>query len=437
MDPAIQQPPPTYIDGSHLRAIADYLPSPVYYCDRSLTYRYVNPAGAAWHDREAADIVDRHVSEVMVGDQLKLLKDRHDAVLSGEPLRFEETRKFSDGATRRVQTEYVPHRVGAEIVGFFVMLTDVSERYNAEIAARDAAEQLRMIADAVPAQIALIDRDRRYVMVNETTAKWFAKEKEEIIGRTVADIFGEEFAKRTAASAVDVISGKRVDYQSEFTFPDGVSRTLDSTYIPSVRDDGAIDGYFVLAYDITEFKHVENQLRLLATTDFLTGVSNRRRFLEVCDEELARARRYKHPFSIVMGDIDHFKAVNDKYGHDAGDEVLKNFAQVAQSALREGIDLVGRMGGEEFALLLPETSMEKARSVVDRLRKNVEKTVTEVDGKSIGVTCSFGIAELSPATVAIDSMMKRADLALYAAKSAGRNTVKSADDSEAPLSSAR
>ena len=117
--------------------IADFLPSPVFYCDRSLTYRYVNPAGAQWHGKDPEDIIGRNIAQIMAAGQVELLKTRHSAVLAGETLRFEETRVFGEGGTRRVQTEYVPHKAGnGDVVGFFVMLTDVTERFQCGLSAK-------------------------------------------------------------------------------------------------------------------------------------------------------------------------------------------------------------------------------------------------------------------------------------------------------------
>ncbi len=424
MDQDCRRGPGSEIDGSPLRAIADFLPSPVFYCDRSLTYRYVNPAGAQWHGKDPEDIIGRNIAQIMAAGQVELLKTRHSAVLAGETLRFEETRVFGEGGTRRVQTEYVPHKAGnGDVVGFFVMLTDVTERFQAETAARDAAEQIRMISDAVPAQISFIDRDRRYVMVNSTTAEWFARKPEDIVGKTVEDLFGTEFSERTGGFLGRVLDGEKVDYQSEYTFPDGICRALDTTYIPNFRADGSIDGYIVLAYDVSEFKRVEDDLRLLATTDSMTGVYNRRRFLEICNEEIARARRYDRPVSVVMCDVDHFKSVNDTYGHDVGDKVICRFAEVAGREIRTGMDVIGRLGGEEFALLLPETELENARIVAERFRRSWENTEIDAGSASIRTTCSFGVAELSVSHVTDGDLLKQADLALYEAKETGRNRV--------------
>ncbi len=412
------------VAGDHLRVIADFLPSPIFYCDRSRVCRYVNPAGAEWHGRTTEDLVGKDIGEFIEDGLVEILRERHTRVLAGETLKFEESRVFEGDTTRRVQTEYVPHKTGdGSVVGFFVLLTDVTEQYRTKMEAKDAAEQLRMISNAVPAQISFLDRNRRFVMVNSTAAEWFARDPEDIVGRKVDEFFGPKFSEKTNKLVDKVMSGERVDYQSNYTFPDGVSRALDMTYIPIVRADGSIDGYIVLAYDVTEFKRVEDGLRLLATTDSLTGVLNRRRFLEVCNEEIVRARRYDRRLSVVMCDIDYFKAVNDSYGHDAGDRLIRRFTEIAGQTVREGIDAVGRLGGEEFALLLPETSIANARIVAERIRTAWETEAIDIGNGDVRSTCSFGVAELSVLHQTERDILKQADRALYRAKDSGRNQV--------------
>lgn len=407
-----------------LRVIADLLPSPIFYCDSFLVYRYANPAGARLYGRSVEDIVGKGIDEVLETERVRLYKTRHDRVLAGETLRFEESRKFGDETTRRVQAEYIPHQIdNGSVAGFFVLLTDVTERYMAEMEARDAAEQLRMISDAVPAQISFVDRDRRVVMVNSTAAEWFARDPKDIVGRKISDLLGTEFAHKTDKTVNRVLNGERVEYQSQYTFPDGVSRALETTYIPNVRADSSIDGYFVLSYDVTDFKRVEDDLRLLATTDSLTGVFNRRRILEICDEEIIRARRYDRHLSVVMCDIDHFKAVNDIHGHDAGDGLIKRFAELAGKTVREGIDAVGRLGGDEFVLVLPETSISNARVVAERLRRAWERETLETEQGVVRLSCCLGVAELSVRHQTERDILKQADRALYLAKESGRNRV--------------
>ena len=164
-------------------------------------------------------------------------------------------------------------------------------------------------------------------------------------------------------------------------------------------------------------------LRRLASTDELTGVANRRWFTAMAGRELDRARRFSHGLALLMIDIDHFKRVNDTYGHGAGDEVLRRFARTLEGNLRS-IDLLGRMGGEEFAVMLPETAAEPALHTAERLRTAISALdVTLEDGKVLKVTASVGVAVDTGSSETLDRLMARADGALYAAKEQGRDRV--------------
>ncbi len=163
-------------------------------------------------------------------------------------------------------------------------------------------------------------------------------------------------------------------------------------------------------------------LETQAHTDVLTGLANRRRFFEVADSELSRARRYGTPLSLLMLDIDRFKEVNDAHGHHAGDRVLQQLARTCLEVLRN-VDIVGRVGGEEFAILLPETELEGAIDVAERLRAAVARAeVAREEGVPLRVTVSIGVAMLA-GSVNLDTLMSQADAALYDAKHAGRNQV--------------
>ncbi|MDE2311258.1 MAG: diguanylate cyclase [Betaproteobacteria bacterium] len=175
--------------------------------------------------------------------------------------------------------------------------------------------------------------------------------------------------------------------------------------------------------DITERKQLEDELKRQARIDLLTGLNNRRHFFELAEQELARAKRYGAPLQVLMLDVDHFKLVNDTYGHHIGDLVLQKLSEVCVQTLR-GIDILGRIGGEEFAILLPETRGEQALEVAERLRLAIAgATVPLEQGGSVHLTVSIGVASVVATDARIDDVLKRADMALYAAKNAGRNRV--------------
>ena len=173
-----------------------------------------------------------------------------------------------------------------------------------------------------------------------------------------------------------------------------------------------------------ELRHATESLRFLANTDGLTGLDNRRRFQERLREEVERAHRYERPLALVLLDLDHFKKVNDTWGHPAGDRVLQGTSAALRRVLRD-MDVAGRMGGEEFAVLLPETDLSGARALAERLRVEVGRVDhASDDGEAFRVTASLGVTSLDPgAWHDAEVLLKAADEALYQAKNRGRDRV--------------
>jgi diguanylate cyclase (GGDEF)-like protein len=166
----------------------------------------------------------------------------------------------------------------------------------------------------------------------------------------------------------------------------------------------------------------ELELRVRASTDSLTGAMSRRAFEDQTGREIARAKRYGNPLSCLVIDADRFKSINDAYGHSVGDLVLKNLAAVCTSELRE-CDYFARIGGEEFAVMLPETSLATALEVGERLRAAVERMTVEAAGAKITITASIGVAEYDDPADDVKTLLRRADIAMYEAKNNGKNRV--------------
>jgi diguanylate cyclase (GGDEF)-like protein len=171
------------------------------------------------------------------------------------------------------------------------------------------------------------------------------------------------------------------------------------------------------------------EIRLLSRKDSLTGCYNRGYLNEHLPHEIKRASRYHHPFSLALCDLDHFKKVNDTYGHLCGDMVLKEFVECIKSLIRSDMDWLARYGGEEFLLVLPETSFQNASRLAERLRKQISKKAFKWEGEKIAITASFGVTgfdKISPnENFSPDDLIDMADQYLYQAKNKGRNKVVS------------
>lgn len=180
-----------------------------------------------------------------------------------------------------------------------------------------------------------------------------------------------------------------------------------------------------MVQDITSQKLREQELHRLATSDALTGLANRRHFMARLEQERARAARFHNRCGLMMVDLDHFKQINDQFGHAAGDRVLKAFAETATAQLRQ-IDIIGRIGGEEFAILLPGTDLAGAMVLAERLRLAVAR-MTFAGIEALQVTTSIGVTEITASDTEVDTPLSRADKAVYAAKREGRNRIETAE----------
>ncbi len=175
-------------------------------------------------------------------------------------------------------------------------------------------------------------------------------------------------------------------------------------------------------------KRANEKIRILSITDPLTGCYNRGYMTERLPQEIKRAKRYRHSLSLVLCDIDHFKKINDTYGHQVGDRILKEFVQWINESIRDGVDWLARYGGEEFLIVVPETDTKGACCVAERLRRMLSQKAIGIQGEKIHITASFGVTGLDPDTpdekISPEALITQADECLYQAKQEGRNRVR-------------
>jgi len=294
----------------------------------------------------------------------------------------------------------------------------------------DAAEDLSIIATDLGGTVTLFNRGA-----------------EALLGYTAAEAIGRlniiqfhasaelaECAHHLGIGAHVVASGMAVfaHYVSQRMFKgrewtyvrrDGSQFPVDLSVTPLKGPQGDVVGYVAAAADITTRKRVEETLRTLATVDGLTEILNRRSFMESAGRALSRAHRDKLPASVLMLDVDRFKAVNDTYGHESGDRALCFIAATGRAVLRTH-DIFGRYGGEEFAVLLPDADISTALTVAERLRRRVAAAPVIIKGGEVRVTISIGVTSYCGGEDTLEDMLRRADKSLYVAKENGRNRVE-------------
>ena len=218
------------------------------------------------------------------------------------------------------------------------------------------------------------------------------------------------------------IPDNMVSLEARLLHKDGTWRVLQST-LRNALDDPSTGGIINNFRDITEQRTLEDRLRRLATQDDLTGVYNRRYFMELAEQELARLHRYQVALSLLLLDIDHFKKINDNHGHAVGDEVLRQMGALL-GRLRRQNDIAGRIGGEEFAVVMPSTGLAGATDFAQRLRQALAGRVLATAAGALRITASIGVAACELHDPSIDVALQRADQAMYLAKSGGRNRVE-------------
>lgn len=253
----------------------------------------------------------------------------------------------------------------------------------------------------------------------------FGYSAEEIVGKSIALILPNDRQGEEDEVLQRIQSGQLVkSFETVRMRKDGALINISATISPIFDSQGRIVGASKIARDITEKKRAERELERLAQTDMLTGLANRRHFMTLAEQELARAVRYGGKLSVLMMDIDHFKNVNDTYGHNVGDLVIQKLGQLCQETLRQNIDLAGRIGGEEFAIILPETDSQQAIDAAERLRQVIAQAEVPVEqGEPCHFTVSVGVASLAVQKTNLDTLLACADQSLYEAKSQGRNRV--------------
>ena len=285
-------------------------------------------------------------------------------------------------------------------------------------------ERFRQLFDDSPLPYQSMDDHGRIVDANKAWLEMMELEVEDAIGRPFSDFMAEDEWKKFMMLFPSFIKSGTLS-NLHLQLNTGLGHTLDIEMNGRVAHDS--HGHFKQTHNIlqniTQRKVMEDELKRLATTDPLTGLSNRRAFFADADRIRKQSLRYDHPYSAMMLDIDHFKSINDNYGHDIGDDVLKVTAAEMKKQLRD-IDLLGRLGGEEFAIVMPETDLTGAIVVAERIRAVIEALAVETEQGQVCFTISIGVTMLSDAEESNNELMKQADELLYRAKQNGRNRIE-------------
>ncbi len=352
------------------------------------------------------------------------------AVLAGRPFEQEYRIRSTAGVLKWVHSKAAPKPGEAATVVWTGMLHDITERKRMEAVLRGSEERYRTLFETVAQGVVYHDAQGRITSANPAAQRILGLTLAQMQGRQAMDpdwhavredgspmTVEEHPARRalaTAAPVSNVVMGVPVRGRS--------CAWLLVNATPVLRQ-GVVQEVYASFEDITERVLLSQELKLQASTDYLTGAANRRSLMQRLALELQRVRRVAgHRCAVLAVDLDLFKQVNDQHGHAAGDAVLRQTAALMQRLTRQH-DLVARSGGEEFTLLLPETSPDDALALAERLRAGLQAQVVRHQGQALVVTVSVGVAQILADDADEDAALARADAALYQAKAAGRNRV--------------
>jgi len=296
------------------------------------------------------------------------------------------------------------------------------------------------LLDSIEVGIVVLDRNFKVQVWNKFLENHGAKKANEIIGDSLFSHFPEIEEKWLRTKVDPVFNLKSPVFiiweQRPYLFKFGCNRPVtceaefmyqNVTMFPVVDKSGNVERFCMLVYDVTEqalgklgMNHLNEELKTASRVDGLTGLYNRRYWQERFDEMYKLCVRREKPSTALMLDIDHFKKINDTYGHQAGDKVIKMLAALIKRCVRE-TDLAGRYGGEEFAIILNDSPIESSKIVAERIRQFAQRLTVEHEGQSISFTISLGLAQFSPEFKGAMAWLECADQALYEAKENGRN----------------
>ncbi|MEN3111586.1 diguanylate cyclase [Uliginosibacterium paludis] len=420
-----------------IQRLIDVIPDP-FYVKREGHYILINEAFATYHGKSRAELLDpaRSFHDASEASRLRSLDEDARVLQGAEVLREERTRRRVTGEevyrvvskTRSVYIDGEPVIVGIDhhITSWRRAEQEIKHALERETQLRENTLLfVQRLIDLIPDPVYVKKSGGLYVLINKAFLDYHQREREEVLAGPNSLRYARAEVRQLSLEEDEIVLAGGDINKEEHTTRQATGEEIfrivtkhRSTYFDGEPVVVGID------HQITRWRIAERELQRLAREDALTGLANRRHFMQEAERALLLATRYDESLSLIMFDLDHFKLINDQWGHNAGDEVLRETVARCLVCLR-ATDLLARWGGEEFIILLPHTHLAEACQVAERLREALEHAPINSSRGRIRATLSAGVAQWEP-EMSIDQFVSTADTALYAAKQNGRNRVQTA-----------
>lgn len=401
------------------RLLAEYASDLVMRIARDGTRRYVSPSVRDLLGWEVSEFMAARLELIHPDDRERVAAAVEELWSTGKPslTHYRLQRRSGDYIWIEALVRVAPSPDQPGEMELIYTGRDVTESILAEQALADSERRLRAITDNVPAVIAHIDANERYTFVNGYVREVFGQNPEDMIGKSVQDMRGHVLYPMLKPHIDRALAGRDSTFEYEADYG-GRHHYFQATYLPATTAAGEQNGFYTLTTEITRIKQAEQQLAYLAHNDMLTGIANRRHFNDGIRLAMQRASIAQSPLLVMLIDVDHFKQINDNHGHGAGDTVLREIAARLKGAIRKS-DLLARLGGDEFVILCDDVDSVAVAETMARKVIAAMASPISLGSKELRVTLSVGAA-LCRDIGSADSLMQRADEALYRAKGGGR-----------------
>jgi diguanylate cyclase (GGDEF)-like protein/PAS domain S-box-containing protein len=384
---------------------------------------WANSDFCSWTGKSAAACIGSQMSATIgLGAWATLAPVVARVIESGMGASYSRLKSVSGERERWVRVQLLPWvSSNGQIQG--VMDCEIPEQMRLVESQSVTAHERRIetLVNNTPHPMTYLDLDLRYVFANNIFLERISRSRDEVLGRLYHEVRDAEVQQLFAPMLARALDGQRGSLEWKPLYTGGARRWVRSEFFPDFDADGSVKGIYVMATDIHDLKLAHERVRAMANTDALTGLPNRPALREELDARVETHRPESKPFAVLFIDLDAFKQFNDAHGHRFGDGVLVRVARALESVMREQ-DLIGRLAGDEFMALLNNTGRAEAKRVASRILEQISK-IASVEGRSVSVSASVGIAVFPEDGTSFDALFRASDSAMYTAKQHGKNRV--------------